>query len=235
VPLRLSALLFCLSSFPASAQEAPVVPIPVLAARASGAAGFTPIGWRVEAQARGDLNGDGRQDLAFVLKATESTAILRDESSTRELDTNPRILAVAVATIESDYALVAQNATLIPRHVFANLDDAFEEDGLSISRGAVRVRLRAFANAGGADMANVQFAFRLAKGGLRLVGYDRTDVHRMTGAMSELSVNYLSGRMSRAKGSIEDDKLKKVWSKAPAKAPTLDEIGDGLDFDPTAR
>lgn len=213
-------------------DEPPAGPIPMLAATASTIEAFAPTGWTVEAKAEGDLDGDGRSDAAFVLRAADPKNVLKNEGlGSPELDTNPRALAVALGRPDG-YALVTQNATLIPRHVDPVMDDPFGDRELTIERRAVKVSLAVFMSAGGWDMSRITFTFRLDGGELRLIGYDRSTVTRNTGAMRELSVNYLAGRMSRGEGSIESDTMKTVWSKAPRRGPTLTQIGDGLEFDP---
>ncbi|GBD49047.1 hypothetical protein [Methylopila sp. Yamaguchi] len=213
-------------------DEPPAAPIPTLAATGSALEAFAPPGWRVETKAEGDLDGDGRPDAAFVLRATDPRNVLKNEGlGSPQLDTNPRILAVALRR-PAGYALVTQNATLIPRHVDPVMDDPFGDRELSIERRAVKVGLAVFMSAGGWDMSRIAFTLRLDGEELRLIGYDRSTVARNTGAMQTLSVNYLAGRMSRGKGSIESDAMKTVWSKAARRGPTITQIGDGLEFDP---
>jgi len=213
-------------------DKPPAAPIPTLAATASTIEGFAPQGWRVEAKAEGDLDGDGRPDAAFVLRAADPRNVLKNKGlGPPQLDTNPRLLAVVIGQ-PAGYALMTQNATLIPRHVDPVMDDPFGDRELSIERGAVKVGLALFMSAGGWDMSRITFTLRLEGEVLRLIGYDRSTVTRNTGAMQTLSVNYLAGRMSRGEGSIESDKTKTVWSKAPRRRPTITEIGDGLAFDP---
>jgi hypothetical protein len=231
-------LLICLATpaFAFDDDDVPPATIPTLPATASAVENFAPTGWTVEAKATGDLDGDGQPDAAFVLHGTDPKLVLRNPSGIGgdEIDTNPRIFAVAVAAT-SGFRLAAQNATLIPRRTQPNIDDAFSADGgLSVLRGSVRVKISLFANAGGWGMSNVAFTFRLKDGTLRLIGYDRTDTQRNTGETETVSINYLSGRMSDATGRIDDDKETKVWRKAPApQGPTIDRIGDGIEFDPT--
>lgn len=238
MPVRLaaSALMLAAAITPAAAwDDPPAATIPALPATASSVEGFAPTGWTVEAKASGDLDGDGKPDAAFVLHGADSKLVIdnKDGIGGEEIDTNPRILGVALATADG-FQLVAQNATLIPRRTEPNIVDAFEaEGGLAIARGAVKIDISLFASAGGWGMSNVGFTFRLDGGALRLIGYDRSDTQRNTGETETVSVNYLSGRMSVAKGRIDDDKEKTVWKKAPAaKGPTIDQIGDGLEFDP---
>jgi hypothetical protein len=229
-----AAALLALAA-PALAQvdeEPPPVEIPTLPASAASAEGFAPPGWAVEAKATGDLDGDKRADLAFVLHGTDPKNVLKNEGlGPAEVDANMRILGVAVA-VEGGFRLALQNATLIPRHVSPTMDDPFSPEHLAIARGAVKVELQSFSNAGGWEASNVAFTFRLREGRLELIGYDRTTTMRNSGETESVSVNYAAGRMSRSTGNISDDKEKKVWRKAPSKrGPTIEAIGDGFAFE----
>lgn len=227
--------IVALTCHPASAFEAPPATIPELPASGGAAADFAPPGWIVEAEAKGDLDGDGTPDVAFVLRGTDPALKIKGDGLGPEtLDTNPRIVGVAVAR-EGGYRLVARNATLIPRNDVPSREDTFEKDGLSIARGALKIELTHFMTAGGWGAANASFLFRLREGRLEAVGYDRFTVQRNTGETETLSVNYLTRRMSRATGTIETDPDtdKKAWTRLRTqRPPTIDEIGDGLDFDP---
>lgn len=222
---------------PACAFEAPPAAIPKLNATGVAAADFAPPGWIVETEAKGDLDGDKSPDIAFVLRGADpALKVKNDGLGPDEMDTNPRILGVAVSR-EGGYRLVAQNATLIPRNDIPNREDTFSKDDLSVERGALKVGLTHFMSAGGWGAATVSFLFRVRDGRLEAIGYDRSDTQRNTGETETVSVNYLTRRMSRAKGTIETDpdKDRKVWSRVQSKRPpTIDEIGDGLDFDPTS-
>jgi hypothetical protein len=50
-----------------------------------------------------------------------------------------------------------------------------------------------------------------------------------------VSVNYLTGKMKIATGNSNSDKAPKVtWKTLPRRSLlTIDEIGDGLEFEPT--
>ena len=129
----------------AASQELVIPPAvyPALAATAANAAAFAPQGWVVEAQAEGDLNKDGLADLAFVLHEANPGNVIKnpDGLGTSEIDTNPRMLAVAFRDGEA-YRLVLENHALIPRYETPTIEDPFNTDnGLAISRGAVSVTL----------------------------------------------------------------------------------------------
>jgi hypothetical protein len=239
VPAIAAALVLALDLASAVARADDVTPpdvvYPTLAAQAADAAGFAPAGWQIETKLAGDLNGDKIDDLVLVLREHDPANLLDnpDGPGDAKLDTNPRILAVALGRAGGGYDLAVANHTLIPRTTESNLDDFLEPDAIAIKRGALHVRLHLFANAGGWGTSNPIFTFRLQHGTLELIGYDSSSVNRGSGAVTDVSVNYASGKLKLSTGSIEDDALKVRWKTLPKRPPlTIDQIGNGIEFDP---
>ncbi len=108
------SLLALLVPAAASAQELPSVSYPLLPAGAATAEAFVPPGWRIEARAHGDLDGDSRPDLALVLRSQDSAKVLAEEMCEKAFDTNPRMLAVLLAKPGGGYRLAVENHALIP-------------------------------------------------------------------------------------------------------------------------
>jgi hypothetical protein len=214
----------------------PDVVYPALARHGASAEAFAPAHWTVEAQAGGDLNGDGRADLAFVLRDHDRRNVLanKDGFGPDPFDTNPRILVVAFANPSGGYDLVVQNHELITRPTQPNIDDCFDAaDGLSIKRGAVQVKLGLFANAGGWTAGAMTYAFRYQHGRFELIGYDSNMVQRNSGETDDVSVNYATGKVKVSTGTIEREASRVRWRALAAHAPpTLDSVGDDMAFDP---
>ncbi|RYD96210.1 MAG: hypothetical protein EOP61_18390 [Sphingomonadales bacterium] len=235
--MTIALLLAGLAAAPSAGQDVPLPPVeyPTLPERADKAASFGVDGWALETSAEGDLNGDGRPDIAFVLRGAFTANRVKQEMCESPLDTNPRILGVAFAE-EGGYRLVLANHTLIPRRENSCATDPFDPAGFSIERGALRVGLDRMMSMGGGDMGSTGFTFRWQEGAMRLIGWDYSNVQRYSGAMVTLSLNYLTRRAKTATGRTDSDKEKIVWSRLPA-APllTLDAVGDGLAFDPDGR
>jgi hypothetical protein len=86
----------------AAAEDDPAIPAvsyPALAGHAGSAEDFGPPGWPLESKVSGDLNGDGRDDLVLVLRGNDPRNLIdaRERGGPQSFDTNPRILAVALA------------------------------------------------------------------------------------------------------------------------------------------
>jgi hypothetical protein len=227
----------CVGNF-ASAQEQEIPPVnyPVLPAQAAEANGFVPQGWLIDSKSEGDLNKDGLVDILLVLRGNDPKNVLKNQGyGASELDTNPRMIAVAFAGGEGKpYTLALQNHTLIPRHEQATLDDPFDNTSPpTIARGAFSISLGMFANAGGWDMSNSTLTFRYQNSRFELIGFEESTVRRNTGAMTNTSANFATGKIRIDTGNIQIDKPKTVWKTLP-KEPLLsiDEVGDGLNYYP---
>jgi hypothetical protein len=222
----------------AAAEPAiPAASYPPLVKHAQSVEGFLPMEWRMEIKQSGDLNGDGRDDVAMVLRAIDERNIIdmRGQGGPEKYDTNPRILMVAFANAVGGYDLALENHTLIGRTVEPTAQDPLDpngvqEGGVEIKNGTLQVTLGYF----GGDMGHTTFTFRFQGGRFALIGYDSINVERSQGIMRSVSVNYATLRMERSIGKISDDVNKVTRTKLAAKPLlTMQQIGDGLDFRPT--
>lgn len=213
----------------------PAATYPKLARHASSGDGFVPSGWRLESIKSGDLNGDGRPDLVLALRDNDPGKFIdTGRQSTPRFDTNPRILAVAFAKAQRGYDLALENHTLIARTTDSWQQDPLDPDGIqagevAIKNGTLRVTLGYF----GGDMGRATLTFRYQNKRFELIGYDRLNVTRNSGVMTDTSVNFSTRRVERKVGSISDDKNKITRTRLPA-APllTMEQVGDGLEYWP---
>jgi hypothetical protein len=137
-----------------------------------------PAGWKLEARADGDLDGDGTPDVAFVLHGNDPALVVKNDGlGEQELDTNPRVLVVVLRR-GSRFELAVQNRTLIARRDDPSMEDPFDDDALEIRRGSLRVSLRLFMTAGGWTMFRSTFTFRLDRGAKAQPRWVRSDHNR---------------------------------------------------------
>jgi hypothetical protein len=217
----------------AQALDPPAVVYPQLPAQGRDAAAFVPGGWTLEFERRGDLNGDGRADLLLVLKMADPRNVLDNAGfGPDRFDTNPRMLAVAFA--EGDgYRLALRDHALIPRPDAPNMEDYLDGGEPAIARGAFSVNLHQFSSAGSWNTSETTFLFRYRQDCFQLIGYDMRGLHRGSGEVDEISVNYLTGKAKLRTGSIEDSALRTQWRQLPRQPlRCLQQVGDGLAFDP---
>lgn len=240
--LRLAVAL-CATCFAmdAIAQDLviPDVDYPSLVKSSPSAEGFVPKGWKLESQLKGDLNGDGLEDLVLVLHEQDArNRVTHDGLGENPVDTNPRILAVAFAQAAGGYVLALENHELIPRHDDPVLDDVLDESGgVFIKRGTLQVALHMWASAGSWGTSTTTYTFRWQNARFELIGYHLSSLMRNSGETSDLSINYSTGQVKRSEGSAADDtdavKSKATWEKlSSSKRWTIDSVGDGMDFQP---
>lgn len=221
-------------------DKLPPVSWPTLASSGAQAKDFVPKGWVLEKQVSGDLNADGKPDLALVIR--QNAASLRllpyddaPKSATR-IDTNPRIVLVALADGAGGYKLAGSSKALIPRHDNPSMEDPFQD--LQMRRGSFTVSLLIFMNAGGWETTGSSFTFRHEGGCVRLIGFDQTTTHRATLKSTSISANLLSGKMKTSEDDPEAEdgkrrraKPKEQWQELKQREPIcLEHLGNGLEF-----
>ena len=215
--------------------EVPPVAYPTIAREARDAGHFVPAGWKLQALATGDLNGDKLADAALVLRMDDPRNLVSsDWDAARKYDSNPYLLVVAFARPGGGFALAASDHKLIPRLENQNQDEPFDE--VAIVNGTLRVKMHLFMSAGGWQMGGSAYTFRWQDGGFKLVGFDRDSVMRNSGETEEVSINYLTGRKQVKSGNIGTDKQRTRWmAHRRARLLDLGDVGDGLMFDPDER
>jgi len=201
------------------------------------AEGYVPEGWYLEKSVEGDLNKDSLPDLALIIRQNDPHLVIESDGFGRDqYDGNPRTIVVALKQAGGGYLRIARNDQIIPVTGGAMFDDPIDNasDGsLTIEKGVMRLNLGFWASAGTWDMFSRTFFFRLKGTQLGLIGYDNHHVHRGSGALNIISINYLTGRKKTESGSIEDDHVPEVWSRISRKPLILfDDIGSGYEFDP---
>lgn len=221
---RLLGLLFALSAAASCEAENPDPYAPWVAA-----------GWKLLRSVTGDLDRDGRADAVLVLEqADPANRRKNDGLGAPELNLNPRKLVVLLQTA-SGLRKVADADQLLPsEHDDGSpcLGDPLYEGGVRIAHGLLRIDLHYWMSCGSYGVTHRTFSFRYGGGRFRLIGADAWEFMRNSGARSEISINYLSGRKKVTTGlnEFEPSEPKISWHNIRTqKAWYLDEMPPSCD------
>ncbi|MDO4695036.1 MAG: hypothetical protein Q4A62_10555 [Eikenella sp.] len=194
--------------------------LPLLSAPAQAAdlSALVPAGWKLDAGAEGDLNGDGRADAAIVVRGQDPAKIVRNEGlGASELDTNPRQLLVFLRDGQG-YKLAATQPNWLPPAGNAEnacLQDPLEDGGIAIKDGRLTVTLHYWLSCGSWGVQNHAYTFRLEGQRFRLIGLEQVSYMRNSGEKTTVSTNYLSGRQKTVSGENmfenEPGKRRESW------------------------
>jgi hypothetical protein len=207
-------------------------PAPSFPANAATPAGFAPRGWKVEKAVKGDLNRDGRPDLALILQGADANCVIQPEGKPEPMDTNPRVVLVAFGTSRGFVRQVV-GSRVIPRIDDPYMDDPLIPDAFAIRQNVLRLGLTWWRSMGGWTTFNSTFAFRWDGKRMRLIGFDQDTTQRNSGETEKLSVNLVTGIVKTTKGSMEDDSVRTVSSRRiPQNLQALDKIDNGLGYEP---
>jgi hypothetical protein len=225
-----AAANFAAGAVLAEDADMPPVDYPAIPAKVSDRAQLVPPGWTLEVEAKGDLDGDKRPDLALIIQSEKP-----DVDYSGEPTVGPRMLIIAFAAGKG-YDRIITDHTLIPRQDNSNVTSYLAEGGpLEIKRGRLVVALNLFMTAGGWTTWTNTFSFAFKEGKMRMVRFENDSLHRRTGETTLTVADYGARTLKITRGSIENDRKKTESSKLTGPASlTLDQLGNGLNFEPAA-
>jgi hypothetical protein len=208
-----------LPTMPVDGEPAPRVPT-----NARNPEGFAPLGWAIEKSVLGDLDQDGLQDAALVLRKTNANNIVSvvEDGCRHKFDTNPRILALALyRPATRAYHLLVANTGLIRREGLPEQDEAFVHTwdplvGLAIERGIFILSL-ANGNQRDWNSSRQTLKFRYQNGCVRLIGEDIRQIDTKDD-VSNSSISYLTGK--RHDWGSRQSKSFDMWMAVPMQSPS---------------
>jgi hypothetical protein len=190
---------------------------------ATRAEDFVPEGWKLFSVAYGDLNLDGKDDVALVIQGTDKEKIIRNDDGygKKELDTNRRVLLIAFKK-DDTYELVLKQEKVLPSQDDANdpcLDERLDDDGIKITaRNTLKINLHYWSSCGTWSTSNDFYTFRHQNDHFELIGFDGFSLQRDTLDSTSISINYSTGKILTVTGT-GDPNLEPVrkWSRLKTK------------------
>ena len=196
-------------------------PYPKIKTDGQSISNFIPSKWKLLASAKGDLNGDKKDDIAFVIQYKDSVLIEKIEFEEKDtVITQPRILILAFFNpILKKYELVEQSNSFILNHDNPNMEEPFQN--INITKGVLRLDFAIFMNAGGWGIWNNSYVFRYQENEFKLIGADYNYINRGSGETENRSYNLLTKKVKISNESISGDKVKEKTTLRPFKCNKL--------------
>lgn len=164
-----------------------------------------PENWSVIAMDKdGDLNNDGINDLAFIVKKEDVNNFITDsEIGSDSLDVNPKILGVYFKNKSGCYEKKLQHNTFI----FLNKEPTREEpfQSLEISDGELKLEFQEFYNAGSWYVNNEAYSFKYIEGLFKLIKYATTSMHRASMNFREEVTDFIKGTTLITKETFNEE------------------------------
>jgi hypothetical protein len=223
VLIGITLLLWFAAVAPAQDGEAVGIDVSAIPANGDRAENFAPRGWKVEAVAKGDLNGDGRVDQAITL--------IQDIPRGPKDEPGPdRARALVVALADGNSLRRAGVADRLLQctscgGAFYGIVDA--PAGVTIAKGVIVVGQ----DHGSRDISESTFRFRwdAASGRFVLIGYDYNGRDRLTGEISKESTNYVTNQRITTTGKGRRLATKRTTIK-PAPIFLEDAVADEIEY-----
>ncbi|MDM1453942.1 hypothetical protein [Myroides odoratimimus] len=154
---------------------------------------YVPKNWKIVSTAKGDLNKDGIEDLVLVIKNTDASNVIKNESLGQNLlDTNPREVLVFFKDKSHNYRLVERNSKgFVPSENSVEnpcLSDPFDE--VSIVNNILIWRFNYWSSCGTYFSSNMTYKFRYQHNNFELIGADYYQFSRSTGEGMHISINF---------------------------------------------
>ena len=192
---------------------------------------FIVDGWKLMDNARGDLNKDGVEDIAFVLQSRDSIPA-EDEASHWSIPDYPRIMGIAFWDGETNsYRLEVQsNEFVITQGGNGAMEEPFK--GVWIGKGTLSFDFGYWSSAGTWYTGTSAYIFRYQNKRFELIGQELTSLHRATHATTEISINYSTHKAIYFSQESEEDRgVSKTVSFEVDELPTFKTIG-AAEFNP---
>ena len=201
------------------------VTYPTIAATAARRAEIVPSGWNIEAEAAGDLDRDGRRDLALVLQNPRPAAAGLP---------GPRMLVIAFGAVNG-YDRIIENHNLIKCIDAVDVVDCFDASSgdLAMQNGQLIVGLNFFAGTGAWEMWTKSYTFNWRGGRFELDEFVWSVIHRSTGETTNTFADFANHMLTVWKGNIAvDAQTSTQTALAAGESILLEDIADGMAFDP---
>ena len=141
---------------------------------------FVPHDWEILSQAKGDLNQDGKEDIALLIQP-------------KNKHQHKRKLLILLKT---DQQLQLKLSQHIPKWTYrANepcAEDALDDSSLNIKNQRLELLFNSMSSCSNTYGLITTYSFKLNQNHFHLIGYDSSYLDKITGQQDEISINFLT-------------------------------------------
>ena len=207
---------------------APAVALPALPVQAASVAAFLPRGWHIEQQFQADFDRDGRTDALLLQQPIQPS----QPDGPAQGWSPPRRLLLLLRTADG-WRLAEHNDRLLPRVDLSSQQDPLAEGEITLQPDGFRLSLGLAATIGSYQLATLRYSFAHDGQCLRLVRYERLELHRATLDTRDLAIDYLKGVVLHSQGNAQSGASQQRRERLPAKPRLcLRDLDDAARFKP---
>ncbi|WP_425637868.1 hypothetical protein ACPUEN_00400 [Algoriphagus yeomjeoni] len=155
-----------------------------------------PMGWQLLSEARGDLNGDGLEDVVFAIQSPiQETIEYHDGYESDTVHTNPRVLGIYFGKRNGKLNKVLQSNSFIINRSTPTMDEPFK--GLQIlSNGLLQLNFYIWECRECTSWSSHEYRFKYQNKAFELVSYGKSTTQRISGDETSRQVDFQKGTMT---------------------------------------
>lgn len=169
---------------------------PELYAKGRNIEELIPFGWQLLSEARGDLNGDGIEDVVFAIQSPiQKTVEYHDGYESDTVHTNPRVLGIYFGKRNGKLNKVLQSNTFIINRTIPTMDEPFK--GLQIlSNGILQLNFYIWECRECTSWTSHEYRFKYRNKAFELVSYGKSTTQRISGDETSYQVDFQKGTVT---------------------------------------
>lgn len=143
---------------------------------------FVPNNWEILTQAEGDLNQDGKKDIALIIQPKNKN------------QRNRKLLVLFQKGQQLQLKLSRQIPNWTYRSEELCIEDALDDSSLTIKNQRLDVLFNTMSSCSNTYGLIYTYGFKLKNNQFHLIGFDAYDLDKISGKQKEISLNFLSNK-----------------------------------------